>query len=407
MKKGSFAGFLLMLVMLLGLSQEAVFAQDLTQRFDWVCKNEPMPTAFKKLEQVSGFKILFTYDELQDYKVTINLKSQTVEKIIQGIIGSHPLTYQINGKYISVSKATQEKKPLKTLAFHGEVVDMSGEPLPGASIEVKGDNFSTIGTVSDMDGYFSLTVPNFSTSQKRTLVISFVGMQKKTIRLTEASANKPMRITLESDNMMEEVVVVDDGYNRLPRKDMVGAFTTVKAADVMMPAYQSIDQMLQGKVAGMQVINSSARVGSTPQIKIRGTSTLLGNKSPLWVVDGVIQEEPLSIDVSSQLAGNMAELIGNEISWLNPNDIENITVLKDASATAIYGSRASNGVIVITTKRGSTERMSVRYSSNFSIRQRPTYDLYDFMNKKHQHETKPSVLFLFKIDTGFTYVECA
>lgn len=384
MKKKSFAGFLLMLVMLFGLSQEATYAQDLTQRMDWVCKNEPMPSVFKNLEQVSGFKILFTYDELQDYKVTVNLKSQTVEKIIQGIIGSHPLTYQISGKYISISKATQEKKPLKTLAFHGEVVDMSGEPLPGASIEVKGDNYSTIGTVSDMDGYFSLTVPNFSTSQKRTLVISFVGMQKKTIRLTEASADKPMRIVLESDNMMDELVVVDDGYNRLPRKDMVGAFTTVKADDVMMPAYQSIDQMLQGKVAGMQVINTSARVGATPQIKIRGTSTLLGNKSPLWVVDGVIQEEPLSIDVSSQLAGNMAELIGNEISWLNPNDIENITVLKDASATAIYGSRASNGVIVITTKRGSTERMSVRYSSNFSIRQRPTYDLYDFMNSKER-----------------------
>ena len=86
---------------------------------------------------------------------------------------------------------------------------------------------------------------------------------------------------------------------------MVGAYTTVKAEDIMMPAYQSIDQMLQGKIAGLQVINTSSRVGATPQIKIRGTSTLLGNKSPLWVVDGVIQEEPLSIDVSSQLTGNM------------------------------------------------------------------------------------------------------
>ena len=93
MKKKSFAGFLLMLVMLFGLSQEATYAQDLTQRMDWVCKNEPMPSVFKNLEQVSGFKILITYDELQDYKVTVNLKSQTGEKIIQGIIGSYPLTY--------------------------------------------------------------------------------------------------------------------------------------------------------------------------------------------------------------------------------------------------------------------------------------------------------------------------
>ena len=262
----------------------------------------------------------------------------------------------------------------------GKVVDSEGEPLPGAAVVVRGENLPSFGGVTDADGNFSVIVPNFTSDQRRSLVVSFVGMQKKTLTLTAQGAAKTLRVVLQSDNMLEEVTIVEDGYNRLPRKDMVGAFTTVKAADIMMPAYQSVDQMLQGKIAGMQVVNTSARVGAAPQIKIRGTSTLLGNKSPLWVVDGVIQEDPISIDVSSQLTGNMAELIGNQISWLNPNDIENITVLKDASATAIYGSRASNGVIVITTKRGVAERMSVRYSANFSIRQRPNYDLYDFMN---------------------------
>ncbi len=258
----------------------------------------------------------------------------------------------------------------------GKVLDEDGEPLIGVTVLVKGTN---VGVATDLNGNFKVTFPAGAES---TLIFSQIGMRTQTVKCTD---DKPLKITMQIDPArLDEVIIVDDGYNRLPRKDMVGAYTTVKAEDIIMPAYQTVDQMLQGKIAGLQVINTSSRVGATPQITIRGTSTLLGNKSPLWVVDGVIQEEPLSIDVSSWLTGNMAELIGNEISWLNPNDIENITVLKDASATAIYGSRASNGVIVLTTKRGSKERTSVRYSTHFSVRQRPHYGLYDFMNSKER-----------------------
>lgn len=117
----------------------------------------------------------------------------------------------------------------------------------------------------------------------------------------------------------------------------------------------------------MVVVNSSSRIGSSPKITIRGTSTIFGNTDPLWVVDGIIQPDPLPIDASSAVTEDMKNLIGNQISWLNPADIETITVLKDASATAIYGSKASNGVIVITTKKGSAERTSIRYSTNFII----------------------------------------
>ncbi len=265
----------------------------------------------------------------------------------------------------------------------GIVVDDLGEPLPGASVVIMNGKKMVKGTSTGIEGEFKLPI-NIDGGNYE-LVVSYLGSKDKNIKLTKTNLNTTLNIQLVPDDaMLEEVTIVEDGYARLPRKDMVGAFTTVKADDIMMPAYQSIDQMLQGKVAGMTVVNSSARVGSSPKITIRGTSTILGNTSPLWVVDGVIQEDALSIDMSSSITSDMKELIGNQISWLNPQDIDNITVLKDASATAIYGSKASNGVIVITTKKGTPGRVNISYSTNVSVRERPTYSDYDFMNSKER-----------------------
>ena len=170
--------------------------------------------------------------------------------------------------------------------------------------------------------------------------------------------SKEKKETLNSSNTeIDEVVVT--GYQNIQRRDLVGSITTLKAKDIVMPSYSTIDQMLQGRVAGMMVTSSSSRVGSAPQIKIRGTSTLIGNQDPLWVVDGLIQEDfSVDLDDSSLMTEDLKNIIGNQISWLNPADIENITILKDASATAIYGSKASNGVIEITTKRNTSDRLT-------------------------------------------------
>ena len=261
------------------------------------------------------------------------------------------------------------------------VVDENGETLPGASVVIMKGKDMVRGTSTGIEGEFKINV-NLENGETE-LVVSYIGSKNKNIKLTSKNINTALEIQMQPDEgMLEEVTIVEDGYARLPRKDMVGAFTTVKAEDIMMPAYQSVDQMLQGKIAGMTVVNSSARVGATPKITIRGTSTILGNSSPLWVVDGVIQEDALHIDMSSSITGDMKELIGNQISWLNPQDIDNITVLKDASATAVYGSKASNGVIVITTKKGSPGRVSVNYNTNVSVRERPSYAIYDLMNSK-------------------------
>ena len=261
----------------------------------------------------------------------------------------------------------------------GTVTDDQGEPLPTAAIAVYKGNSLVRGTNTNLEGDFRIEV--FPQQGDERIEVSYIGFKTKSINLTTEIFGKHLNIKLETDeNILNEVAIVEDGYARLPRKDMVGAFTTVKADDIMMPAYQSIDQMLQGKIAGLSVVNTTARVGASPKITIRGTSTILGNTDPLWVVDGVVQEDALSIDISSAITSDMRELIGNQISWLNPQDIDNITVLKDASATAIYGSKASNGVIVITTKKGTPGRISVNYNTNISVRERPTYEMYDFMN---------------------------
>lgn len=290
------------------------------------------------------------------------------------VFGSTPEAMAQN----SVKKSPQGQVPTRRAAVvaKGQVIDDMGDPLPGATVRVRG---TKIATTTDGNGRFSLNMPTLEAGKAYYLDFNFVGMQRKSVRFRDGSTN--IRVALESAaNTLDEVEVVETGYGRLPRKDMVGAFTTVKAEDIMMPAYQTIDQMLQGKIAGLMVVNNSSRVGATPKITIRGKSTILGNTDPLWVVDGVIQEDPISIDASAAMTTDMKELIGNQVSWLNPQDIETLTVLKDASATAIYGSKASNGVIVITTKKGSAERTSIRYSTHFSIRQRPNYDMYDYMN---------------------------
>ena len=171
----------------------------------------------------------------------------------------------------------------------GNIVDETDMPLPGANVILMKDKKMVKGTSTGINGDFKIEVV-FSEDEKLSLVFSYMGSKTQTIKLTNENIRKPFNIQLMPDEaMLEEVVIVEDGYARLPRKDMVGSFTTVKADDIMMPAYQSVDQMLQGKIAGMSVVNTSARVGSSPKITIRGTSTILGNTSPLWVVDGVIQ----------------------------------------------------------------------------------------------------------------------
>lgn len=258
----------------------------------------------------------------------------------------------------------------------GKVLDRNGIPLPGVAVMVKGTD---VGTMTNDVGNYDLYLRGHKSG---TIVFSCLGFSEQEVSY---SGQSHINVTLQDEaEFINEVVVT--GYGNYNRSDYVGAVTQIKADDILIPGEATIDQMLQGVIPGMSVINTTGKVGGTPKIRIRGTSTILGNQEPLWVVDGVIQTNPVPIpDDASPISGDMSDLAqtaGNAISWLNPADIESITVLKDAASTAIYGSQAANGVIVITTKKASGGGLSINYSGNVSVSQRPRYGLYDMMNSQ-------------------------
>ena len=219
-----------------------------------------------------------------------------------------------------------------------------------------------------------------------TLVFSFVGMKTQEVKYT-GQDSIDVKMTTDVKNV-DEVVVT--GYQTVKKRSMAGSTSHVDAEDLVLTGTQTLEQALQGKIPGMMVINTSGLTGTRQRVRVRGTSTLLGSAEPVWVVDGVIQEDPLPFetnDLTNLNPDNMdmiKDFVGGAISWLNPQDIDDITVLKDASATAIYGVKAANGVIVITTKKGEKGRLSLNYGGSVTFTPRLNYNRMELMNSQQR-----------------------
>jgi len=229
------------------------------------------------------------------------------------------------------------------VTIKGSVVDENGEPLPGATISVQG---TTKGTVTNLDGNFSITVPESS-----TLVVSFIGYEAQIIKVTNQTV---LNIKLNQDaSALEEVVVI--GYGTQRKSDLTGSIGSVGETELNERPSPSLNQALAGRVAGVQVNVNSGRPGGRTNVRIRGFSSINSSNNPLYVVDGVMLP-----------VGNQAQA-SNAIDYINPNDIVSVEVLKDASSTAIYGSRGANGVILVTTKKGKAGDAMLTYNVDFSI----------------------------------------
>ena len=302
-------------------------------------RNETVGTVLEKLKKESGFDFFFNNKHV-DLKriVSVSANNNNIFKILDQIFAGTNVKYSVLEKKIILSTEIVQKTQQEQNNVSGVVKDVNGEPIIGASILVKG---TTNGTISDFDGRFSLNAP-----ANAVLQITYIGYVPQEINV---SGKKEIVITLKEDTeTLEEVVVV--GYGTMKKRDITGSVSSVNSSVLTASSAPSAASALQGRIAGVNIQKNAGRPGGGYSIYVRGVNSINnGNSGPLYVIDGIPTTEGMND--------------------LNPNDIETIDVLKDASATAIYGSRGANGVVIITTKRGEKGKVSILYDGNVGFKE--------------------------------------
>ena len=293
-----------------------------------------LKTVLKQIEKKSDFRFLYNDEVVStNPKVDINVSNALVTEVLEKIFAVTAFGYRILNNNLVV--ITPKNEVVNDTRVSGRVINSTGQPVPGVSVKIKG---SASGTSTSADGTYTLSVPDGA-----TLVFSSIGFEDEEVPV---NGRTTVDVTLRSSTrILDQVVVV--GYGTQRRRDLTGSVTTVRGVDIARQPVQTATQAIQGKVAGVQVI-ASGEPNSLPTVRLRGTGTTLGGANPLYVVDGVITDDIRNI--------NSADIVGME-------------VLKDASATAIYGMRAANGVLIITTKKGRVGKTVFAYDANVGIRE--------------------------------------
>jgi iron complex outermembrane receptor protein len=313
---------------------------------------------FSKLSQQTDYKFSYGQAIITDNTVyTVNYTNESVALILSDLSKKANFNYSINGKLVliqkTVVKAETGVKAADKIKVKGKIVDENGVPMPGVTImEATTKNAA----ISNFDGEFELSV-----TEGRSLEVSYLGYKTKTV----AVQRNFMTIQLEPNTSeLSEVLVV--GYGKQSKKDVTGAVTQLEAANFKQGVNVSVDNLIQGKVAGVRVVNTSGEPGAGVNVTIRGVGSIRSGSTPLFVVDGL----PLSNDDVSPSGSNVGfgtSSAKNPLNFLNTNDIESITVLKDASAAAIYGARGSNGVVLVTNKKGSKGEGTLTFDSYMGV----------------------------------------
>lgn len=303
-------------------------AQQNVGKYELNISNQPLTAVLKQLEERFSQSIVFNYDELGTYKVNAKVSATTAEEALRQVLSGLPVTYTVKGKTITVKSTVKTRRNPNKVRVEGKVVDEDGEPVPGATVKIPQNRSLT--TVTDIDGKFSLELDK---GKGVTLGISFLGMKDESYFVNCRKDIDDITITMREDGKsLDEVVVI--GYGSVSRKDMTGSISTLDTKIIESSAAPNLTTMIQGQLPGVSVMLGDGSPGSSAKLEIRGASSLTGDTSPLIVIDDI----PMSSDY--------------DINMINPADVKSLNVLKGASATAIYGSRASGGVIMITTKVG-------------------------------------------------------
>lgn len=340
-----------------------VNASSYGQRISLSEKNAPIKAVLDKIRKQSGVNFLFPSADLKNaVPVTIQIRNGDLKSVLELVFDKQPFEYSLSEGNNSVVVSRKEPSfldKLKTVFaaadIRGRVLDENGKPLAGVSVKVK-DSRNTVST--NEQGYFLINAP-----EDAIIVFSYIGYVTR-----ELPARNNMTVTMQlSQNKLEETVVV--GYGSTKRKDLTGSVSSVKVTEIKDVPFMSVDDALVGKASGVQVIKADGSPGGAVRIRIRGGASLIGTNDPLYVIDGIptvvsnnfmnaqsdivnpIEAANYGEDFNNSVSGAFARGLNN-LAGLNISDIESIDILKDASATAIYGSKAANGVVIITTKKG-------------------------------------------------------
>ncbi len=288
------------------------------------------------IEEQSDYTFVYPSEGIDlDRKVSLSAAQRNLTDLLDELFSGESIGYHISDHHIALYRKAEARQQ-RNRTINGVVLDEQGEAVIGANVVVNG---TTIGTVTDMDGHFTLEVP-----ESGVMRISYIGYLTQDIRL---SADRALyNITMREDTeTLDEVVVV--GYGTIKKSDVTGSVVSVSTDDMIKRNPITLEEGLQGMAPGVQVVRTSGDPGGGVTVRIRGTATINNDADPLYVVDGI--------------------MVGTNANFLNPSDVESIEVLKDASATAIYGSRGANGVIMITTKKGTKGRTNLTFNANFGI----------------------------------------
>ena len=339
-------------------------------------KEVSLMTLFREIQKQTGIDFVYNEEQCRDFgKVSVEISDGMVEQLLQQVFDSSKLTYRFENGVIMI-KALDEMRPQEQkVQISGSVVDTKGQPLPGVTILLKG---TTVGCVTDSEGNFRLELP-----MRENIVLSFSFVGMKTIEVAY-SGQKEMKVVLEEEiTEMEQVNVISTGYYDIDKSKMTGAVEVVTAREIAGKGYTTIDEVLRGTLAGVSVMNVSGRPGAQAQIRIRGVNSLTGNMEPMWIVDGMPMQGNLPTSVGVGATDLENTVLTSGIGNISPDDVESITILKDAAAAAIYGSRAANGVIVIKTKRGRVGKSYINVQSSFAISEAPKNRL-EMMNSEEK-----------------------
>ncbi|WP_207423285.1 SusC/RagA family TonB-linked outer membrane protein [Desertivirga brevis] len=345
-----------------------IYAAGYGQRITLSERNSSLDEVMRKIATQSGYDFFYSADVLnRSGKVTIQVHNAPLEEVLQQCFSTQALSYSINQQEKTVlvreESILQKMKNLVSLPINitGKVIDEEGNPLPGASVKVIGVNRST---VTDFKGEFNLS----GVEESASLIISYVGFENLTVKVKQNLGS--LKLKAVSSKLQE--VVINKGYYETTQRLNTGSVTRIDAATIARQPVSNPLQILQGQVPGMFIRSGSGVAGAASSVVIRGRNSLMGNSMPLYVIDGI----PFSGNTLDQQGGGL--ILGGQtnggtdpLNNINPLDIESITVLKDADATAIYGSRGANGVVLITTKRGGKGKPKLDVSVTRGVGQIP------------------------------------